>query len=500
MMKVRLDDGNRGVRAGVVLVATLLSMPMVTLGKNVYVNNVTGSDQYDGSAPAHKSGQAGPVKSVAHGVALLKTSDDLIIANTHKPYHASVVLAGKGGTAADPMVIEGNGATIEALAVRPADQWKVFKGDIVSTEWRAPWGFLVVADGAKPMLGRSLESLKPGESFFDFKNPVGYYRLPQGKKLEQVRLEIPSGGEGATASGVIVANASNISVRNIHSRYFWDDGFDIYGHSFNLRYENIEASYCGDQGFSAHDYGSAVIVNDNLHDNDSAVADTEYSRTTYIGLRGYDNNALHRGYTVCFQGGEHALIDSRLWNNPYGVVVDPAQGFEQHPGDKMHPYNHARVWLYNDLIEGGEYGLKVEYDTRDSVAAEHVTFARVKDGIIMRSSKNEVHLLNCIVDATDKALAGFDGYFGDYNCWRPGKAEFNGKELTAEQWQKLEPRSIFADPKLADHGMALATDSPARGKAWVDSGLEQWLRRSEIWNGQGTGGFLRNMGAELSEK
>jgi hypothetical protein len=72
--------------------------------------------------------------------------------------------------------------------------------------------------------------------------------------------------------------------------------------------------------------------------------------------------------------------------------------------------------------------------------------------------------------------------------------------MTAEQWKKLEPHSIFTDPKLLNGGMGLAADSPARGKAWIDQEFVQWLRRSELWNGKGTGGIIRDMGAELSEK
>ena len=118
--------------------------------KDIYVDNILGSDKHDGLSPKPTGSNHGPVGTMAKAVSLLKTSDRLNIANTGKPYRDSIHLFQQGGTPEKPAIIEGNGAIMEGLeTVRPSE-WTVEPDGLLSIPWGNYLSFAVWVDGRIP--------------------------------------------------------------------------------------------------------------------------------------------------------------------------------------------------------------------------------------------------------------------------------------------------------------------------------------------------------------
>ena len=98
----------------VAILAALAAIPAAA--RDVFVNNRSGDDHFDGRFEAGQGGLAGPVQSLAKALRLADSGDRIIIANTGEPYRESAVRPIRprhSGFNFKPLVIDGNGATLD---------------------------------------------------------------------------------------------------------------------------------------------------------------------------------------------------------------------------------------------------------------------------------------------------------------------------------------------------------------------------------------------------
>lgn len=159
------------------------SMDRSLSARELYVNNETGDDRYEGRTPQYSSGE-GPCRSIARALFLAQAGDTVVLAKTAQPYRESVTLQGArhSGNEFRPFRILGNGATLDGREpIRPT-AWESARGDVVRFEpARKSLGMLYLNDlpayprreaaaAARP------ERLQPGEGcLFD-----GWYYFRRG--------------------------------------------------------------------------------------------------------------------------------------------------------------------------------------------------------------------------------------------------------------------------------------------------------------------------------
>ncbi len=238
--------------------------------RTLYVNNVTGSDRFDGLRPDPAGdGVSGPFASIAKAFASVETSDRIEIANTGKPYAGGNTLVKAGGTATQPLVINGNGAVISGLGRVPKEKWSVVRQGIVATEF---WPMSNLLKGYRPIQhwigspqiwwldGRpapnctSEEELLRTEGGFYWNKPRRqvWVHLPAGKTLDDVEILIPVHGT------CICINTDFVVVRDLRAIFSWNDGFDTHGTGKHIVFQRcIATDNCG-QGFSVHDTNVAL--------------------------------------------------------------------------------------------------------------------------------------------------------------------------------------------------------------------------------------------------
>jgi hypothetical protein len=480
-------DGERHMKTGLLfsLGAALLffyalgiASGATTVGGTVYLDNVKGSDQFDGSSALPGAGGVGPVASITHASDVLKPCGKLVIANTGIAYRGTLKLMAKGGTPETPLIIEGNNATLEGLLPTKPSDWTVEKDGTLSMMWSGmPYGFFVVINGAPPLFAKSLRDIKPGESYYNKplngRHPA-FFRLPEGKRIEDLKLEIPTGGFGC---GVEIIASSNIIIRNLKSRYFANDGFNIQDECEGLRFEHIEGYLNGDQGFSCHSTVSCVVVDGYFHNNDSGIADTVFSRSSFYGVVITGN----RSYGVLFEGGDHSIVNGLIADNPISITLEQATGANGLPGTEYNPYSKCRLFLRNTCVQGGDFGLRIKEGS--SAAVNYCVFRDQPTSLIVADDQSRLHMTNSIVAPLTTAIRCRGGtYWGDYNCWAKSESEMNGHgfDITDASMQPtMERHSIVADPLFSGNdGPQVQQNSPVRGKAFVDPDDLPWLKNS----------------------
>ncbi len=258
-----------------------------------YVDNVKGNDNNDGSKER-------PVASIEKGLSLLKKCDRLEVApNNGKPYrrpypgtYGKSYSVKHGGTAGNPMVINGNGAVISGLSVIPQKVWKkeadgLYKmffwpmsnmyRNYKKQDYWLPEAKIFFVDGERAANCLSKDELKktPNAFWWSRSEKSLYYNSPAGKSLADVRIELPSN------NGFYVV-ADHVRVENFTMILSFNDGFDTNDRPRNVMFRNcVAVDNCG-QAFSCH-FTGVVYYEDcvAVRCASSGACDVHYSNSNY---------------------------------------------------------------------------------------------------------------------------------------------------------------------------------------------------------------------------
>jgi len=422
------------------------------LGATRYVNNRLGDDANDGLSPEKA------LATIARAVQGAQTSDTISLANTGTAYREPIPLARLGGTPAQPLVIEGNGATISGLRALPPERWTKV-GEVYEIPGPKPYGFpYLVIDGQRVPPAAEPDKLPPGGWSWtadakDRGQGVLRFRPAEGRALADCTLEAT-----LESSGLCVASASYIVVRNLISECHSNDGFNIHGDCRGIYCENIEARWNGDDGFSIHEAIEAVVRNGHFHHNGSGIEDVNLSRSLYSGIRVHDNRRLG----VLFIGAFHSAVDAVVYDNPRNFSL--ASSETKHLiGGPLSPLSETSVYLQNVIAWGGEFGVQAAGKCRVMIA--NSIFFGSKTGIEI-SQDARLHLTKSIVaSCADVELRSANrSFFGDYNVYFPGRFRVGQNQFLPEQWEEFRKavghneHSLLQDPKLTEaHGLSPET-------------------------------------------
>lgn len=103
-------------------------------GREIFVHNEAGDDTYTGEEPlgAARAERTGPVRTIEKALRLARRGDRIVLAATETPYRESIALVGsdRGGSRLQPLVLEGNGATLDGSAPVPTGAWENYAGPV----------------------------------------------------------------------------------------------------------------------------------------------------------------------------------------------------------------------------------------------------------------------------------------------------------------------------------------------------------------------------------
>ena len=406
----------------------LLLIPSVTSAATYYVNNEVGDDDNSGtSADA-------PLATIARAVALCGTSDTLVLVNTGKIYYESLNLGRRGGTAAKPFVIEGNGAVLSGLEIIKPDRWQeVADGLYFFPLESSPYGNpFLVNRGERLAAGKSVDALAAEEHLWDAERGI-YFRCAPGKTLESYELAAT-----LRVSGLITTSASYIICRNLVCEHFSNDGFNMHGDCRGTYLENVVARHNGDDGISIHESGGLVVRNAYVHHNCYGFQDVNASRSFYNGVIAENNQV-----GASFHGGFHSLVDCVISGSKVDQIDVVADRPKHLIGSEHNPICRCTLFAKNVIVRGS--GNRAAIRVRDNAQAvvENSVIIGSQAGVYVHRL-GQCHLTTSVIAECDVSIASETAeIFRDYNIYDPGQMSWLGVDYTPEQWEDFRAKAGF---------------------------------------------------------
>lgn len=360
----------------------------------VYVDNVRGDDALDGTAPAPE-GTHGPVRTFMRALHVARPGAHIHLANTGTPYRETFQIEGFNlGSAGDPLVVEGHGATVSGLVRVPPAAWQVETNDVYfvddaairrlapqgglpESNWlrfwkRNAWWHepeaprIFFLNGEPAPSAETLADIPPGGFFFNLNAaPVRIrFRLPAGTRIEDCRIDVP-GNHG------VIINDDHVVIRNLASTYSSDDGFSTFL-ADGVVFHNVYGAFNCDQGISLHNSTSGLIEGGLFEVNGGGgVVDVMNTQTTYI-------QAMIRRNMVAglwLAGASHNIQSCRVVDNrgPQAVVCD---------GTRANFIN--TVIVGQERIVAAQPGVEVQGDAR----LDHCTVSSCSVGLTATSGRS----------------------------------------------------------------------------------------------------------------
>jgi hypothetical protein len=108
--------------------ACLLISCASTEARDIYVDNTLGDDRRAGTSAAALGELGGPCRSISKALRIAQPGDRIIVAKTPEPYRESITIQGPRHSGSDhfPLVIVGNGATLDGTVSLAEAQWEYF--------------------------------------------------------------------------------------------------------------------------------------------------------------------------------------------------------------------------------------------------------------------------------------------------------------------------------------------------------------------------------------
>lgn len=120
----------------VFLLATVLIAAECTstalLADDIYVNNVSGDDKFNGRPVTDSTANAGPVRTIGRALQLAQRGDRIIVQKTDQPYHESITVQGgrHSGTTYSPFSILSDGAILDGTSEISPEAWEHHSGNV----------------------------------------------------------------------------------------------------------------------------------------------------------------------------------------------------------------------------------------------------------------------------------------------------------------------------------------------------------------------------------
>lgn len=273
-----------------ILQAGLFLSTLGVSAKDIYVNNLSGTDDNSGG----KKREA--FKTFQKAVSKAQPGDVIHLANTNIPYKEMLFFSSRSGTENERITVEGNGAVISGSEPLDIPQWQevspgLYKNSVLYVQRRFNIDvvnrYFFLFDGKMNRMNRCLKgknqpfkipsTLNENEWTFSGDDNSFYIKINPDKKLSDCNIEHPVRPTGVEIAGT----SSYLTIKDLVCTHFYNDGFGITNTANHLKFKNIKTLYCGDDGISAHAACQYEVDGFVSIGNGTGICDTGNSMTSY---------------------------------------------------------------------------------------------------------------------------------------------------------------------------------------------------------------------------
>jgi len=233
----------------------------------IFVNNLRGSDAFDGSAETAVDPQVGPTRTLRRALSRTGPGDTVVLANTGVPYYESIALVGPrhSGLGSMPFTIQGNGATLHGTRPVGQNAWRqVQPGVWKVTPWRK--GFFQLFRDSQPVaehplpLGTKLAQIPPGQ-WSVRQGSIFYHSRPEEEVLEHA-FRVAQRGVGLSLYRV-----RDVVIRDLNVVGFRIDGGHAVDQCQSVRLINVSLQHNGRSGMAVSGASEVFLTNCRAVDN-----------------------------------------------------------------------------------------------------------------------------------------------------------------------------------------------------------------------------------------
>ena len=253
---------------GLLLLVGLSAEPAAA--RDVFVNNVVGEDANRGQRPDAKPGD-GPVRTLDRALRLVDRGGRIVLANTGEPYRDMISLCdvAQRGYPDLPLVIDGNGATLDGTVTAAPGAWRHENGNIFSFRPRR-LAYQQLFRGEEPLrrvraAGYSSATVPLEPLEWALLTDRIAFRVEEGKLPEQYGLR-----HAGLQTGITLYNTEYVRIENLIIQGFQQDGINAHELVRNCELVRVECRANGRSGISVGGVSRVNIENCNCYDNGRA--------------------------------------------------------------------------------------------------------------------------------------------------------------------------------------------------------------------------------------
>lgn len=287
----------------------LLSLVTTATARDLYVNNVAGDDRFQGRDEQNFGTDSGPVRTISRALQIVLPGDRIILANTGFPYRECVSLSAANhcGNIVQPLVIDGQGATLDGSMVIPHDAWETFRGPIF--RFHPPRGAFqqLFIDGnllqKRPLEGseRAIPALEPLQ--WCLRDGFIFFCVEEGKTPEDYRLTC-----GGHQTGITIYHVHDVVIHDLVVQNYQLDGINAHD-ARNCLLSNVICRGNGRAGIAVAGATRVTIDECASGDNGAAQLFTEgFSHTRVTKCQLEPNTAP----AIVWRGGSLS-VDGKPW-------------------------------------------------------------------------------------------------------------------------------------------------------------------------------------------
>lgn len=230
----------------------------VVFARQIYVNNLSGDDRFNGRQAQPTPGGEGPFRTIGAALDTAGPSDEVYVANTGEPYHESICLGGKNrsGVEGFPFRLIGDGAILDGSEKIPEERWEHYKGPTFRFRPKGQHFNMLFLDGrpAAEVIA-PIESGGPPElNALEWCHVDGYIyfrcedtKLPLDYNLSYAKLD----------TGITLYQVSQVEILDLTVQGFRIDGIGAINTARDVAIVGCTMRGCGRAGVSV---GGASVV------------------------------------------------------------------------------------------------------------------------------------------------------------------------------------------------------------------------------------------------
>lgn len=238
--------------------------------RDIYVDNLVGSDQFDGRLQVPTDSGSGPVRSLRRAMQLVNFGDRVVLKRAGAVYYDSLSFTGSrfSGSPQNPFTLVGNGATLSGLRVVPPAGWRPAGQDL--------WKLTLTRKGFNRLLrdGKLLPEVIPGDSVnpLESLNP-GEWVAWRGSLYFRQDGDRPATQQftyAAEQTGLTLYQVSNVRITDVTFRDFRFDGVHAQNMCESVVLENVNCINNGRAGVAISGTSDVEVIGGRMADNGRA--------------------------------------------------------------------------------------------------------------------------------------------------------------------------------------------------------------------------------------